>query len=354
MILKIIRLHKGWSLFFLFLVLLSSKQGFTQKIDLETELKSHFGLVAEVGDDRVVCMLQKLGMRYVRVIFRWPEIEPQQDQFNWWRTDEIVRIAFENDFILLVTFEDTPSWANGGKPSNFPPADPNDWRDFVYRVVKRYTRFRLNKGRYTIRYWALWNEPNLKIFFRGNIQDYLEKIFYPGADAVHNANPNAKVVGPEFSWHWILNTLDWNLIDFFRSDALSKLDIFSMHVYHDAPGGVSGYLDGLIGPLLEEYGWKGRPFWITETGKPSCGTVCEDDRQIHYFYELLSLRIHRKDWLHKIFYFSLIPDMACDSLLLQGHSCENPSVRPLYQTLWNLFHGFPVREYAPECHHFVR
>ena len=95
----------------------------------------------------------------------WAELEPAKGVWNWALLDNFVEAAEEHGVSdILLTLGQTPGWASSspdtasglfvlsaGAPA--PPADIQDWRDYVTAVAQRY------KGR--IRYYEIWNEPNI-------------------------------------------------------------------------------------------------------------------------------------------------------------------------------------------------
>ena len=307
-----------------------------------------FGIVGEISEPRVRCAYEAMHVRWARVIFRWPDIEPAPGVFNWNKPDNIVRAGKELGYQLLVTLEDSPPWANGGKPPGFPPENIEAWKQFVRKVVRRYSRF--DSSGYGVHYWAIWNEPNLPIFFRGNMQDYIERIFIPAAEIIHAIDPRNRVVGPEFSWHWVLPPGNWSLFDFLGSPAGDALDVLSLHIWNDAPDGFEGFLDQVIFPLLQTTGWLGRPFWVTETGYPTCGGICADDAQLHFLLRVISAQQRRSSWLQRVFFFSVFFNQPCETLVKQDFTCQNWSVRPAFTAFLNFINNLPIEEFAPQCH----
>ena len=50
-----------------------------------------------------------------------------------------------------------PTWANGGKPRNWAPKNPQDFADFAAAAAQRYP---------SIRHWMVWGEPSRRMQFR--------------------------------------------------------------------------------------------------------------------------------------------------------------------------------------------
>jgi hypothetical protein len=76
--------------------------------------------------------------------------------------DEAVRAAQQNDQEVILTITGTPKWANGGKSQNVMPTRVADFQNFAQAIASRYSgRF---SGYPFVRFWAIWNEPNLQLF----------------------------------------------------------------------------------------------------------------------------------------------------------------------------------------------
>ena len=123
--------------------------------------------VEEAKRDRALQMIKEAGFTWVRQEFPWADIEIHEkgdytDRRNspersaWDKYDNIVSLAEKHGLQLIVRLSSPPVWAHAGRPElgDFgPPANPNDFADYVETVVRRY------QGR--IRYFQVWNEPNI-------------------------------------------------------------------------------------------------------------------------------------------------------------------------------------------------
>ena len=97
----------------------------------------------------------------------WPNLEPQQDKWDFTALDKYVAAAEHNHVEVLLPLGLSPQWASsrpteksGYAPGNAaPPAHLEDWQQYVRAVATRY------KGR--IHYYEIWNEPNLSQFYTG-------------------------------------------------------------------------------------------------------------------------------------------------------------------------------------------
>jgi Cellulase (glycosyl hydrolase family 5) len=78
--------------------------------------------------------------------------------------DEAVRAAQEEDMEVMLTISGTPGWANGGKKPNFMPTRVADFGNFARAIAARYSG--RNQGYPFVRFWSVWNEPNLQLFLQ--------------------------------------------------------------------------------------------------------------------------------------------------------------------------------------------
>jgi len=84
--------------------------------------------------------------------------------------------------------------SEGANPT--PPPDFDRYAAIVKHIVLHYNRGWANGYHYDIRYWEVWNEPDLgKLFWTGTEQDYFE-LYRRIARAIKEADPSALVGAP--------------------------------------------------------------------------------------------------------------------------------------------------------------
>jgi hypothetical protein len=266
-----------------------------------------FGVNAHTPGSAVISEAIELGVEWVRIDFVWAFIERQPHVADWSEYDLLIDQLHGRGLRILASIGYTPAWATQGPELTGVPTDPDEWQDFCYRAAERY------RGR--IDAWGLWNEPNLSRFWGGTRSEYIYLILLPGANAIHAADPMALVTGPDLahlsSAHWD----EW--LASVLSVASNHLDIVTHHIY---PGdGWSGQVtDALeedaqwpwdppsVREVLQDKGWWGRPFWLTETGVQSqeYGEVL----QALFFTNLLTewYRPSRtRPWVDRIFFYEM-------------------------------------------------
>ena len=88
--------------------------------------------------------------------------DPLDPAYEFSDVDEAVLAAQVNDQEVILTISGTPGWANGGKTPNAMPTRIADFTNFSRAIASRYSG-RLS-GYPFVRFWSVWNEPNLRRF----------------------------------------------------------------------------------------------------------------------------------------------------------------------------------------------
>jgi hypothetical protein len=114
-----------------------------------------------------------LGVGIYQLDLSWNDIartrpqnprDPSDPAYNWpesvdFALSEAARYGIEVSAMLVYA----PDWANGGKPRNWAPKDPQDFADFAAAAAQRYP---------AIRHWMIWGEPSRRIQFRPLALDF--------------------------------------------------------------------------------------------------------------------------------------------------------------------------------------
>jgi len=139
--------------------------------------------------DRDLSLIRDAGFGWVKQIFGWRDVEGAgKNQFDWERPDRIIDQAEKAGLNLIARIDNQPGWAGGGFPGIGPPANMQDYADFLYAFASRY------KGR--VRAYQIWNEPNLAREWGEQPPDpagytNMLKIAYA---AIKRADPDAMVI----------------------------------------------------------------------------------------------------------------------------------------------------------------
>ena len=113
------------------------------------------------------------GAKVVRTGVEWGGIQPERDQWNFTIMDELVETYGGYGMELQAIFGFCPKWAaapEAQKSANWldwARSKPEDaaWTTYIRTMAERY------RGR--IRYWEVWNEPDLKGFNRMTLEEYV-------------------------------------------------------------------------------------------------------------------------------------------------------------------------------------
>jgi polysaccharide biosynthesis protein PslG len=144
-------------------------------------------------------MARDAGFHWVRQQFAWAALEPDQKgsfvgqygESTWDVYDDIVSAAEEMGMELIVRLDTSPKWARlGNLHVTTPPDDLADFGDYVAAVVGRY------RGR--VRYYQVWNEPNLAVEWGNRPVDAraATELLRVGYQRARAADPDATVLAP--------------------------------------------------------------------------------------------------------------------------------------------------------------
>ncbi len=222
------------------------------------------------------------GFHWIRQQFAWAGIEPDaKDRFigqfgesTWEVYDDIVALTEELGLELIARLDTSPRWARPGNPHvATPPANLNDYGDFVEAVVARY------RGR--IRYYQIWNEPNLGVEWGNEPVDPVAatELLRVGYRRVKNADPAAVILAPALAptiaeGPDALNELAF-LQRMYETGAAAYFDIGSVQAYglRSGPddrrlgaGDVNFSRAILFREVMVRNGDAAKPIWASEVG----------------------------------------------------------------------------------------
>ena len=201
----------------------------------------------------------------------WKDLEPSKGVWNFTRLDALVALAQQHQVDVILTLALTPQWASErpNEPSAYtpgaaaPPADIDDWIDYVQTVAMRY------KGR--IAYYEMWNELNCAPTWTGTAAQIvsLQQAAYT---TIKSIDPDAKLISANLTGASGIPLLR-QLLDLGYA---SSADIIGYHFYvtPDQPEAIAA-LFTRISSLLDRYGVN-KPIWNTETGWMAPSTFTQD------------------------------------------------------------------------------
>lgn len=276
---------------------------------------------------RTLKMLRDAGFGAIRQQFPWAEIEPDakgrfwDEKFNqstWDKYDNIVALAREHGIEILARLDTAPRWAHPSTDYAFtPPDNPEDFGDFVYAVASRY--------RGQIRYYQIWNEPNLTIEWGRrpvNAAEFLP-LLRVAYQRIKQADPEAIVVAPALA-----PTLEESpnarndlvyLGQLYDLGAAAYFDVMAVQAYglragpddrRLGAGDVNFSRPLLVRELMVERGDGHKPIWATEMGwnalprdaglPPVYGQVSEE-QQARYTARAFERARQEWPWMGRMF-----------------------------------------------------
>lgn len=178
----------------------------------------------------------EIGVHWVRIQSGWARTEVAKGVYRFEWLDEIVenltRRGLEPWICLcygnpVYTPHAAPVFGAVGCPPVETEEEREAWRRYVTQVVSRY--------RDKVRYFEVWNEPDMKYAWRHSwdtdthTPDPVEygKFCAETADIIHATNPDAKVIGLAVSHSYDLTFIS-KVLD---QGLANRLDALSFHVY---------------------------------------------------------------------------------------------------------------------------
>jgi len=297
---------------------------------------SPFGVVAALGNrvrsDEIpaaVALLREAGVQWQREEIFWHEAQQEPGgPFRWGgdaaglhNYDLAIDAQTRAGIRLLGLLDYNPAWFKGRNPR--PEEWIDDWGVFVYNAVARYGR---DRGQ--IKYWELWNEPNLaKYGYESGlytVEDFV-RILEVGRAAAKAADPEAQIVmgGLASIWSEPPSEHHYDYFDYLERvgqlGGWRHVDILAIHPYRpDVPEGEAWRRDqsltfrqemARLDALLATYGPK--PVWFTELGW-SANTRwpgVDPDTQAFYLIRAYMLAIAHPS-VEKVFWYDFRNDTA--------------------------------------------
>ncbi len=291
-----------------------------------------------VRDDEqntAVSLMQEAGVQWAREEIFWHQVQSRKGgPYRWtgangfYNYDASVARLKSGGMNVLGLLDYSPAWTAGttATMNDWLP----DWGDFVYNTVLRY-----GKQRGQIKYWEIWNEPNLRRYGYGNgihsIADYVRLLDVSRA-AAKAADPQAVIVlgGITSIWSDIPTPEDYDMATYlqllYEAGGWNSFDVLAIHPYRPgAPEAASLRRDTtqdfeaelkVVDALLDQFGHK--RVWITEVSWSAYDGfygVSETD-QAAYLVRMYMLALSHP-WVERIFWYNLRDDTAPNALYTQ-------------------------------------
>lgn len=305
---------------------------------------------------RTMEMIKAAGMGWVRQQFPWEDIEnPSKGRYwdekwgqsRWDKYDNIVDLANEFGLQLIARLDLPPKWTHPGNPwPHTPPENFEDYGDFVHTVVSRY------KGK--VKYYQLWNEPNLAIEWGNKPVDAREyvRLLKIGYQRAKQADPNAVILcaalAPTIEESWRALNEQIYFQQMYDAGAKEFFDIMSVMAYGLRSGpddrrlalqDVNFSRPLLVREIMVRNGDASKPIWASEIGwntqpesvkaEPVFGRVSED---LQARYTVRGLQRAAEEWpwmgVMNLWFFKRADDREKDQPFYYFRMAE-PDLTPL-------------------------
>jgi len=181
---------------------------------------------------------QELDFKYIRFhglldddMGVYKEDKAGKPQYNYQYIDELFDFLVSIKMKPFVELGFMPEALASGKKTVFwykgnitPPKDYKKWDGLIKNMVEHWQE-RYGKDEVKTWYFEVWNEPNLNIFFSGDMAAYF-KLYQETANTIKAVSPDYKVGGPATAGNgWIPQMIT------FCSTNKVPIDFISTHTY---------------------------------------------------------------------------------------------------------------------------
>lgn len=259
-----------------------------------------------------------------RAVISFGAVKPQPGQpYNWRYSDRLVLEAAQAGIDLLPILYGSPPWVSSERsaPPIHSPAAREEWRGFVAALTARYGpgghfwRLHPFQPRRPIRVWQIWNEPNVRTWWRPrpNVREYAA-LLRRSERAIHSVDPAARILTAGFVSRPVAPKAIAGRVflrELFSSrDIAGVADAVAYHPYSASVRAVGRQLAGARKSLRGTPGAR-LPIWMTEIGWGTSGprghplikTPRGQNRALRKTFEMLlrrraELGIERALWYH--------------------------------------------------------
>ncbi len=243
--------------------------GFSQGGEVEMQTPGYF--------ERAMQKLSPLEPKIIRIdhIYDYYHVYQLDDagmpRYDWMELDRIIDAILSNGAEPLICLSYMPS-ALAHHSVYGPPSDYARWEELVYQTVHH-----LNTERaLNIRYWEVWNEPNLPHFWDGTLDEYLrlyeatargairaDSSIWLGGPATASLTRSFNVGAPFYEQNWVSELihytqaqhLPFHFLSWHYYDSNYRNYAWSVHAHQNW----AAALDPPPQLLLTEWNWSGAP-----------------------------------------------------------------------------------------------
>jgi hypothetical protein len=235
--------------------------------------------------DGIVTRIHAFGVRWVRMYWMWPWVEPNQGKRDFTAIKTAVDSAHAHGMKIVVLATGAPPWANGNQAQDYPPTSAHyaDYAAYAAAIATSTNPDAIE----------IWNEPNNKGFWSSGPDPVAMAHMQVAAYAAIKAASPATVVitggltqvtfQPQQFFSQML-AADPKLNDSF--------DGVGLHPYNEPadplqPGAFPNILTVQMPAIQQQLAQVGRgdaPFWMTEYGVATSGQYSVTEAQQATYY----------------------------------------------------------------------
>ena len=167
--------------------------------------------------------------------FLFPNWDADPDltaSYNFLPTDDYIKSITDLGINIIFRLGSSAEGKNATR-HNVPPPSEEKWVAVVEHIVRHYNQGWNNGLHSNIRYWEIWNEPDLPDFWSGTPQQYY-RLYDATARALKHLDPSLRVGGPALAGNQAF--LEGFLA--YARQRFLPLDFLSWHVYTQNPAEV--------------------------------------------------------------------------------------------------------------------
>lgn len=265
-----------------------------------------------------VQLASSIGVNIISFDIHWAWLDPNHASFSGWDStqlgwiDSFLAQVREKNVQIAALVTETPCWASSDPNKDcdeglyewrYPPADPDDFADFLEVLVGNYGN--------DIDYWIIWGEPNTPYrWINPDPADYTD-LLQSAYQAIKGVNPTAKVISgslaPVDAGGETLSVFEY-LEGMYAHGAKGYFDILAYNPYTDGnspywynpafPAVSFSHSVPLLRSIMLEYG-DSSPIWLTEVGWSTVSESCvncwvdtlptTEEEQAEYFGDVITI-----------------------------------------------------------------
>ncbi|HEX4718649.1 MAG TPA: hypothetical protein VH300_08985 [Thermoleophilaceae bacterium] len=174
--------------------------------------------------------------------------------------------------------------------NNTPPPDPALYAQVARRVAQHYNDGWANGYRLHIRYWEIWNEPDLVPFWAGTAQQFYA-LYDATARALKSLHPWMKIGGPALTTNNDITGFRESLLAYIRAHDL-PLDFWTIHHYSDFTEDPLDFnrLADVSRALLDSYGFNRAEIHLNEWNYGIAEQPTETQRSAYVASSLINMQ----------------------------------------------------------------